>query len=86
MPKLQAMSSVCRGSDGRHPLRQVSGKYLFTPVAAEMLLEWAKAALDDVPLKFSISLKDVVAEWIHFTLFEIIVPTIKLKVYTFWGL
>ncbi|CAE7708610.1 unnamed protein product, partial [Symbiodinium sp. CCMP2456] len=47
------------GSDGRHPLRQVSGKYLFTPVAADMLLDWAKAALDDVPLKFSISLKDL---------------------------
>ena len=27
----------------------------------------------------------LVAEWIHFTLFWII-PTIKLKVYTFWGL
>ena len=26
------------------------------------------------------------AEWIHFTLLGIIVPTIKLKVYTFWGL
>eukprot|EP00439_Symbiodinium_sp_Y106_P057072 s365_g8.t1 len=49
----------CQCSDGRHPLRQVSGKYLFTPVAAEMLLDWAKAALDDVPLKFSISLKDL---------------------------
>ena len=24
--------------------------------------------------------------WIHFTLFGIILPTIKLKVYTFWGL
>ena len=28
----------------------------------------------------------LVAEWIHFTLFWIILPTIKLKVYTFWGL
>ena len=28
----------------------------------------------------------LVAEWIHFTLFGIIVPTIKLKVYTFGGL
>ena len=28
----------------------------------------------------------LVAEWIHFTLFPIILPTIKLKVYTFWGL
>ena len=27
-----------------------------------------------------------VAEWIHFTLFGIILPIIKLKVYTFWGL
>ena len=27
----------------------------------------------------------LVAEWIHFTLFGIILPTIKLKVYTFWG-
>ena len=29
---------------------------------------------------------DLVAEWIHFTLFGIILPTIKLKVYTFGGL
>ena len=28
----------------------------------------------------------LVAEWIHFTLLGIIVPTIKLKVYTFSGL
>ena len=28
----------------------------------------------------------IVAEWIHFTLFGIIVPTIKLKMYPFWGL
>ena len=28
----------------------------------------------------------LVAEWIHFILFGIILPTIKLKVYTFWGL
>ena len=28
----------------------------------------------------------LVAEWTHFTLFGIILPTIKLKVYTFWGL
>ena len=28
----------------------------------------------------------IVAEWIHFTLFGIILPTIKLKVYTFGGL
>ena len=27
----------------------------------------------------------LVAEWIHFTLFGVILPTIKLKVYTFWG-
>ena len=27
----------------------------------------------------------LVAEWIHFTLFGIILPTVKLKVYTFWG-
>ena len=31
-------------------------------------------------------LHDLVAEWIHFTLFGIILPTIKLKVCTFWGL
>ena len=28
----------------------------------------------------------LIAEWIHFTLFGIILPTIKPKVYTFWGL
>ena len=28
----------------------------------------------------------VVAEWIHFTLFEIILPTVKRKVCTFGGL
>ena len=32
------------------------------------------------------SLIILVAEWLHFTLFGIILPTIKLKVYTFWGL
>ena len=31
-------------------------------------------------------LHDLVAEWIHFTLFGIILPTIKLKVCTFGGL
>ena len=31
-------------------------------------------------------LSSLVAEWIHCTLFGIILPTIKLKVYTFWGL
>ena len=30
-------------------------------------------------------MSSLVAEWIHFTLFGIILPTIKLKVYTFWG-
>ena len=34
----------------------------------------------------ALSILDLVAEWIHFTLFGIILPTIKLKVYTFWGL
>ena len=29
---------------------------------------------------------NLVAEWIHFTLFGIILTTIKLKVYIFWGL
>ena len=28
----------------------------------------------------------LVAEWIHFTLLGRILPTMKLKVYTFWGL
>ena len=28
----------------------------------------------------------LVAEWIHFTLFGLILPTIKLKVYTFGNL
>ena len=28
----------------------------------------------------------LVAEWIHYTFFGIELPTIKLKVYTFWGL
>ena len=32
------------------------------------------------------NLLDLVAEWIHFTRFGIILPTIKLKVYTFGGL
>ena len=31
-------------------------------------------------------IKNLVAEWIHFTLFGIILPTIELKVYTFGGL
>ena len=29
---------------------------------------------------------ELVAEWIHFTLFGIILPTMKLKVHTFGGL
>ena len=33
-----------------------------------------------------LGLKSLVAEWIHFTLFGTILPTIKRKVYTFWGL
>ena len=28
----------------------------------------------------------LVADWIHFTVFGIILPTIKLEAYTFWGL
>ena len=28
----------------------------------------------------------LVAEWTHFTFFGILLPTIKLKVHTFWGL
>ena len=39
-------------------------------------------ATDNLPVFFSY----LVAEWIHFTLFGVILPTIKLKVYTFWGL
>ena len=30
--------------------------------------------------------KALVAEWIHFTVFGAILPTIELKVYAFWGL
>ena len=36
--------------------------------------------------KMIYSKEALVAEWIHFTLCGIILPTIKLKVYTFWGL
>ena len=32
------------------------------------------------------SSRNLVAEWIHFTLFGIILLTIKLKVYNLWGL
>ena len=32
------------------------------------------------------SVDSLVVEWIHFTLFGIILPTIQLKVYTFGGL
>ena len=35
---------------------------------------------------FDQGFKHLVAEWIHFTLFAIILPTIKLEVYTFGGL
>ena len=31
-------------------------------------------------------LLSLVAEWIHFTLLGVILPTIELKVYTFWVL
>ena len=30
-------------------------------------------------------LKGLVAEWIHFTLFGMVLPTVTPKVYTFWG-
>ena len=33
-----------------------------------------------------LSICHLVAEWIHFTLFGIILPTLNLKVYTFGGL
>ena len=36
--------------------------------------------------EFTLSYHNLVAEWIHFTLFWIVLPTIKLKVYTFLGL
>ena len=32
------------------------------------------------------TVKNLVAEWIHFALFGVILPTIRLKVYTFWRL
>ena len=35
---------------------------------------------------FGIALRNLVAECIHFTLLGIILPTVKLKVYTFGGL
>ena len=34
----------------------------------------------------SLGIYFLVAERIHFTLFGIVLPTLKLKVYTFWGL
>ena len=37
-------------------------------------------------LLFRVLLIVLVAKWMHFTLFGIILPTIKLKVYTCWGL
>ena len=43
-----------------------------------------RAILDPtLPANSKLSL---VAEWIHFTLFGIILPTIEVKVYTFGGL
>ena len=38
------------------------------------------------PGSFRDHAETLVAEWIDFTLFGIILPTIKLKVYTFGGL
>ena len=37
-------------------------------------------------LILNIGFRILVAEWIHFTLFGMILPTIKLKVYTLGGL
>ena len=37
-------------------------------------------------LGFGLAFRILVAGWMHFTLFGIIFPTIKLKVYTCWGL
>ena len=43
--------------------------------------------LPETPFKWQEEAEiSLVAEWIHFTLFWIILPTIKPKVYTLWGL
>ena len=44
------------------------------------------SALNPEPIDPKHDLNPLVAQWIHFTLFGIILPTINLKVYTFWGL
>ncbi|CAJ1446644.1 unnamed protein product [Effrenium voratum] len=59
VPQKVSKLEPCTCSDGRRPLQRVAAKYLFTPAAATMLLEWTQQALDDVPLKYSIVLKDL---------------------------
>ena len=36
--------------------------------------------------RFGVQHLGLVAEWTHFALFGIILPTLKINVYTFWGL
>ena len=49
-------------------------------------LSMAMEASDPGGVNTGASIISLVAEWIHFTLFVIILPTIKLKFYAFWGL
>ena len=46
-----------------------------------LALTYSPKVLPTVP-----RIPSLAAEWIHFALFGIMLPTIKLKVYTFWGL
>ena len=57
-----------------------------------LVAEWIHFTLFGIGLGFRVlgfrseNLLVLVAEWIHLTLLGIIVPTLKLKVYAFWGL
>ena len=46
----------------------------------------SRATTFDVIPSITLRVISLVAEWIHFTLFVIISPTIQLKVYTLGGL
>ena len=60
---------------------------MYKPVQKKEVEGVVKLDLSSVAKKYSIyGILILVAEWIHFTLFGIISPTIELKVYTFWGL
>ena len=49
-------------------------------------MAWVSLQVSMRMANFPAVMKNLVAEWIHFTHVGILLPAIKPKVYTFWGL